>query len=301
MGREQFRCVNFGKCSTADRGARIDPSDPRRPRCPNCGEPLTSSGAATTRTLTLWIPGAVVLLIVAALSAGFWLRTRKVADGSRNGVPVGDFRVGGGDSWAPRPDVVFSDRLVVRLSEAAISGDAAGVREAIAAGASVNTRGRDGLTPLHLALLHFQPAGFEALLANGANPNIPADNGDSIMSLAAVMPETIWLESALAHGGQVEIRDRRDRTPLMLAASRGRTGNVRLLLSSQADANARDDHGDTALIHTFQALAPKGEIAHALLESGGRPDESDLAGFSARDYAASYGDPTLLAVFPERR
>jgi hypothetical protein len=250
--------------------------------------------------LPLWIPGAVVLLIAAALSVGFWLRARRIADGSTKAAQAGDFRADGG-SRAPRPDAVFSDRLVVRLSEAAINGDAAGVREAIAGGASVNTRGRDGLTPLHLALLHFQPAGFEALLENGANPNIPADNGDSIMSLAAVMPETIWLESALAHGGQVEIRDRRDRTPLMLAASRGRVRNVRLLLSRQADVNARDDHGDTALIHTFQALAPKGEIAHALLESGGRPDESDLAGFSARDYAASYGDPTLLAVFPERQ
>jgi len=234
------------------------------------------------------------------LCVGLWLRMRRTAGDHGISVLAGDFRSTGSSSGAPRPNAVFSDSLVARLSEAAINGDISGVRDAIARGADVNTRGRDGLTPLHLALLHFQHSGFESLLKNGANPNIPADNGDSIMSLAAVMPESVWLEAALAHGGQIEIRDRRNRTPLMLAASRGRAGNVRLLLSRQADVNARDDHGDTALIHTFQSLAPNTEIAHALLESGGRADESDLAGFSARDYATSYGNPTLLAVFSDR-
>lgn len=240
-------------------------------------------------------------MVMAALCFGLWLHGRNSVGTDKQAGSTGDFRVTNTGPRAPLPNSVFNDRLVARLAEAAVNGDVSGVRDAITQGAKVNTRGRDGLTPLHLALLHFQFAGFNALLENGADPNIAAENGDSIMSLTAVMPEPKWLEAGLLHGGQVERRDSRERTPLMLAASRGRAGNVLLLLSKQADVNTRDNHGNTPLIHTFQAFAPNAEIARALLDHGGRADEADAAGFSARDYASTYGDPTFLTVFPERR
>lgn len=285
----------------ADSGELITPSDSRKLLCPHCGEPLVSSRTDGMQKPRLWLLAAVALMVMAALCFGLWLHKRKHAGASNITGSPGDFRATNGGPRAPQPNAVFSDHLVAKLAEAAVNGDVSDARNAIAQGAKVNSRGRDGLTPLHLALLHFQFAGFNALLENGADPNLAAENGDSIMSLTAVMPEPKWLEAALLHGGQVERRDSRERTPLMLAASRGRAGNVLLLLSKQAEVNTRDNHGDTALIHTFQAFAPNAEIARALLDHGGRADEADAAGFSARDYASTYGDPTFLTVFPERR
>jgi ankyrin repeat protein len=168
-------------------------------------------------------------------------------------------------------------------------------------GASVNMRGKEGLTPLHLALLHVSFGGFTALLENGADPNIVADNGVAVMSLVPALAESKWLEAALRAGGDVEKRDDRRQTPLMLAASRGRVENVQLLLANGADVNARDERQSGALEHTFHAIKPSATIAELLIAGGAAFDRPDDAGFTARDYAKTYRDPTLMAVFDRRR
>jgi ankyrin repeat protein/cytochrome c551/c552 len=57
------------------------------------------------------------------------------------------------------------------------------------------------------------------------------------------------LKSRLAAGGNVNAKDARDTTLLMYAAGYGSVDAVRLLLSSGADVNARNQMGNTALLY----------------------------------------------------
>lgn len=198
----------------------------------------------------------------------------------------------------PSPSEIFSEPLSLELGRAVVVGDIAGIHGALAKGAPINSKGKHGLTALHLSLLSFQISSFEALLESGADPNLAAANGDSVMSLAPLMPEPSWLASAIADGGDLERRDLQERTPLMLAARHERLENARLLVSRGADLNAADKHGETALFHTFQAFRPNLEIARNLLANGADPNRVNAAGFTARDFAETYGDPTFPTVFP---
>jgi ankyrin repeat protein len=51
----------------------------------------------------------------------------------------------------------------------------------------------------------------------------------------------------IRNGAEVNAWDKRGCTPLMLAAEKGRTETVEMLLSKGADVNAKDKHGNTAL------------------------------------------------------
>ncbi len=83
------------------------------------------------------------------------------------------------------------------LMTAAEAGDSAGARAAVAAGAEVNAADEDGWTALHLAALNDRAAVVELLLAQP--------------------------------GVEVNARTKWKSTPLMVAASRGHLGPVRLL------------------------------------------------------------------------
>jgi len=207
---------------------------------------------------------------------------------------TGSFR--GDAPRAPQPAAVFSNETVVQLTEAALRGDERGIAAALARDANVNAAGRDGLTPLLVTLLNFRLGGFAGLLQHGADPNRPASNGESAMSIAAILPDGAYLKLALKNGGNLDFRDSRQRTPLILAIQRRRVENVRLLLESGADFNVADARGDTPLMHAFQGLTPDVAIVRALLERGARSDVPNPAGFTAKDYAATFRDPALLTL-----
>ena len=199
-------------------------------------------------------------------------------------------------AYRMQPSDVFTDAETAQLTGAALRGDERGMDAALAHGAAIEASGRDGLTPLLVTLLNFKPAAFAALLRRGANPNRAAANGESAITVAAIMPDRAYLEAVLRHGGHPDTRDARQRTPLILAIQRRRADNVRLLLESHADVNASDARGDTPLMHAFQGLTPDATIVRALLECGARSDIPNPAGFTAKDYAATFRDPALLAL-----
>lgn len=57
---------------------------------------------------------------------------------------------------------------------------------------------------------------------------------------------SVLVAEYLANGGEVNARDQRGRTPLMLAASKGHSELCALLLEYGADSSTRDDEGQTA-------------------------------------------------------
>jgi hypothetical protein len=134
---------------------------------------------------------------------------------------------------------------------------------------SVDTKGADGDTPLHVACLYGHADLVRALLAKNANPRVT--DGD---------------------GG----------TPLHDASAGGHMEIVRMLVDSVFSAsaeevasfvNARDGDGETPL-----HLATRGEHEHVvrfLLSHGASVEIKSDAGLVARDYSAEGGalDETL--------
>jgi len=208
----------------------------------------------------------------------------------------GDFRKEAPISVSPTK--YFVDSQMVELITAALSKDAAAVKRLTAQGVPVNGLGKQGLSALHVVLLNFNFDAFALLLDVGADPNLAADNGTSVMNLAAMTPDSRFLSAALRHGGQVDLRDGRKETPLMIAASNSLDDNVRLLVEADADVNAKDARGSTPLMHAFQSFKPSPGIARQLLGAGARSGDRDPLGLTARDYAKTFEDPALLEVFP---
>lgn len=236
------------------------------------------------------------LTLVGFLAVVLPLCVKLPTDGASKSQPVaGDIRQDTGRKVSPAK--YFSDPGVANMIEAALNRDTKAFERELAKGATINARGNDGLTPLHLALLNTNPAAFSMILEAGGDPDIAADNGDPVLSLAAMMPDSAYLSECLKHGARTDTPDGRKETPLMIAATSSLRENVRILLEAGADPNARDARTLTPLMHAFQALRPDTEIARMLIRKGARPSDTNVAGLTARDYAETFEDASLLAVF----
>ena len=104
---------------------------------------------------------------------------------------------------------------------------------------------------------------------------------------------------ALLKGGlQVDARDAKGNTLLMLASYHGRAEVVKLLLKSGATVDLRNDKGQTPL----GGVAFKGyvEIATLLLDAGADP-LADQGGSTPADFATLAGKTEILALLQSRR
>ena len=295
MELAKYVCGNRGKCAIAVT-RRVLRLSAGAPRCPSCRQPLTLvQNSRRGHHLVLIAAGVVGTVLCVTVVVWFWkggaasLPAPLVSDSA-------ELSLRNDDPSALQPAAVFSDKREVRLTEAALRGDEQGIATALTEGANINAPGREGLTPLLVTLLHFRLAGFTALSNHGADPNLPASNGESVISVAAILPDSAFLRIVLKHGGNRDFRNSQQRTPLILAIQRRRAENVRLLLEHDSDVNAADARGDTPLMHAFQGLTPDIAIIRALLERGARSDTANPAGFTARDYAATFRDPALLSL-----
>ncbi len=147
-------------------------------------------------------------------------------------------------------------------------------------GASVDTVGEAGSTPLMMAAGYGYTALVEQLLQHGASVTRQDSDGNDALDHAAmgarfthgifavacgenptVQNEALVNSSAtcrllLQHGANVHHVDASGSTPLIIAARVGEPENVRLLLEHGADVNARNHEGQTPLI---SALLPSAE------------------------------------------
>jgi ankyrin repeat protein len=138
------------------------------------------------------------------------------------------------------------------------------VRQLISAGADVELPSqRDRVRPVE----HAQRRGFaeiETLLRKAARDVTP----NSRLVRAAGDGSVAAVESALADGADLEARDGRRRTALLLAVTGDHVDVARLLVSRGADVNAVDDQRDTPFLVT--GVTGSVEMLDALLP--GRPD-----------------------------
>ena len=110
--------------------------------------------------------------------------------------------------------------------------------------------------------------------------------------------DTEGLGALLKGGLDVDARDAKGNTLLMLAGYHGRTEVVKLLLKSGAMVDLRNDKGQTPL----GGVAFKGyvEIATLLLDAGADP-VADQGGSTPADFATLAGKTEILALLQSRR
>lgn len=170
----------------------------------------------------------------------------------------------------------------------------------VAAGADIEARNSNGLTPLGEAAATGSPRVCDALLLLGANPAVLGEAARvgwdvrlTPLHLAAAHNDTALVKRLLRHAGVVDV-DARTRparpghpdderimagcTPLHIAAlrgsvgSRGRRGALELLLDAGADAHALDDAGRAPLLRAVGMSMP--EAVRVLLGRG--PSAAEL-------------------------
>jgi Ankyrin repeats (3 copies) len=115
-----------------------------------------------------------------------------------------------------------------------------------------------------------------------------AENPPPILA-AAAKGQTAQVKSLLDGGADIEAADREGRTPLMLAAQHGHIETVRLLLERGAKPGARDASGFSAW--DLAMFAPAGRADHdgvrKLLPQPARPKVALEAGWSPSKLASS--------------
>lgn len=266
------------------RGAHVDPQSKR---------------GDTALSLACWMGRGAIVDILLAAGADVWLKD----DGGRNALC--HVRRDGPLFWmireAPirRAPIREVDRALLL---AALHGDAAAVRKALAAGADVRAEDQDGTTAvthaakrghgavavaLEIELLRrapLDPPGRAFLTAaltgdraglESAHADLETRNPDGNTALAlaceyGIAPTVRWL---LDHGADVNAPSARDYTPsargytpLMWASLRGHAEIAGLLLAAGARVDEPNQHGETALI--IAAATGRGEIVRALLRNG---------------------------------
>lgn len=153
------------------------------------------------------------------------------------------------------------------LHDAARFGNIEGVRILADAGAELDCRDERGQVPLIEAIVNNYPETAMELVRRGADIHGPlSGQQETPLMLAASRGATALVRLLLDRGSEIESRDFIGCTPLMHASRGGSSEAVRLLLEAGADRNARDKKGLNAL-QWASALHP--EVSALLL--GKRP------------------------------
>jgi uncharacterized protein len=122
--------------------------------------------------------------------------------------------------------------------------------------------------------------------------------GESALHIVVARRDKLWLEFLISKGANVNIRDVKGVTPLVLASNLNFIEGVEVLVAKGAKVDEPSQTGETPLIaavHTRNL-----ELMRVLLKAGANPDRSDNSGRTARDYAMLDGRNSPLLAEIER-
>jgi ankyrin repeat protein len=156
------------------------------------------------------------------------------------------------------------------VADAAMRGDAAAVRAAVARKADVNGAQLDGTTALHWAVERDDQAMAELLIRAGARVGAATREGVTPLQLAAVNGSAAMITRLIKAGADpnAPLTPAGD-TALMMAARTGRTDALRVLIEAGANVNARETWGGTT---PLMWAVSEGHVAAATLLIGASAD-----------------------------
>src|SRR5579862_7764344 len=160
------------------------------------------------------------------------------------------------------------------LMQAAELGSTQLVVELISDGAPVDFTDVCGRTALMFAVAASQLDATKALLDAKANPNLHEKGfGSTAAHFAASIGSVPIMAALISAGADVNARDNYGDTPLMHAAAHGRDDVVRLLVASKADIAARRDGLINRNALHAAAYTGNGRTVSVLTDVGADPNE----------------------------
>ena len=156
------------------------------------------------------------------------------------------------------------------LMEAAMRGYTETVKLLLENGANIDLTDKSGQTALHLAMtLACHTETVRLLLMKGANANAETGNGGTPLMYAVTCPNEV--ELLIKNDADVNAKDSKGITALMIAAKEGQIGTAKLLITNGADINAKSNNGSTAL-----SVAEAKDMIIFLREAGAKGDKLPL-------------------------
>ena len=148
------------------------------------------------------------------------------------------------------------------------------VKMALDAGADVDTKAENGMTPLMFAASNGYTETAKLLIDNGANVNAKKDYFDlTPLMFAAANGYTEIVKLLIDNGANVNAKDKDDRTPLIWAAVGGNTETAKLLINNGANVNTKDKDKHTPLMYATRENRP--EIVKLLIDAGADVNAKD--------------------------
>ncbi len=122
------------------------------------------------------------------------------------------------------------------------------IKVLVEAGADVNAKDINNVTPLHSVATRGHVEAAMILIENGALLDSPDYERQNALHYAAIRGHAEMVALLVERGADIEARNSRERTPLMLAAREsGDTEIARVLIDAGADINAKDKYGEFPL------------------------------------------------------
>ncbi|WP_261378461.1 ankyrin repeat domain-containing protein [Paenibacillus agilis] len=179
------------------------------------------------------------------------------------------------------------------LLAAAEKGETTEVLQRLKNGADINTRDKDGRTPVMLATVGNHPVTVKVLLDRGADVNIQDDRKDNPYLYAGAEGLTEVLKLAIEAGADTKLTNRYGGTALIPAAEHAHLDIIEYLVQhSDVDINHVNNLGWTALMEAI-VLGSGGEehqrVVEMLIQYGADVNIPDIDGVSALEHAKSRG------------
>lgn len=118
--------------------------------------------------------------------------------------------------------------------------------------------------------------------------------GQSALHIVTGRRDLTWMQFLVGKGANVNIRDAKGVTPLVVACSLNFVDGVEFLVSKGAHVDESNNAGETPLITAVHNRNP--EMVKVLLAAGAKPNRADNSGRSALDYAKLEGSSNLVTL-----
>ncbi|MCI4388638.1 hypothetical protein PGIGA_G00088290 [Pangasianodon gigas] len=191
---------------------------------------------------------------------------------------------------------------VTLLHWAAINNRIDLVKYYISKGAIVDQLGGDlNSTPLHWATRQGHLSMVVQLMKLGADPSLIDGEGCTCVHLAAQFGHTSIVAYLIAKGQDVDMMDQNGMTPLMWAAYRTHSVDpTRLLLTFNVSVNLGDKYHKNTALH-WAVLAGNTTVISLLLEANANVDAQNIKGETALDLAKQRKNVWMINHLQEAR